>query len=111
MENVRCLIANIPQTVLADIVYRLANASKGMEVVDCISNLEELPNKVQKLSIDVLILGMKSNVLPKICIELMDRITNLMVIGLIDDGRRLVVFINNAGKKEIVNIITTLGKR
>ncbi len=111
MENVRCLIADIPQTVLADIVFKMAKESNGMEAVDYISNIEELPNTIQKLSIDVLILGMKGNDLPQICTDLMDRINNLMVVGLIDDGRRLAVYINNAGKKEIIDIITTFGKR
>ena len=111
MENLRCLIANIPQTVLADIVFRMVKDSNGIEVVDRINNIEELPNTIQKLSIDVLILGMKDNALPQICTDLMDRITNLLVIGLIDDGRRLAVYVNNVGKKEIVDIIKILGKR
>lgn len=111
MENIRCLIADIPQQVLADIVQRITKECKTVEVVDQISGIEDLQLKVKKNSIDVLILGMKNNDLPKICNELMEQIANLMVIGLINDGRRAVVYLNDIGKNEIIHIITTLSKK
>ena len=111
MENIHCLIANIRQTVLADIVRGIANECKTVDVVDRIDGIEDLQLIVEKKSIDVRVLGMKNDVLPKKCSELMGRIANLMVIGLIDDGRRAVVYLNNIGTNEIINIITILGKR
>ncbi len=113
MEKIRCLISDIPQQILADIVQRIAKECKEIEVVDHtnINGIEELNHVVNKYSIDVLIMGMKDNVLPTIYSELMGQIKNLMIIGLIDDGRRAVVYLNNIGKKDIVHIITTLCKR
>lgn len=111
MENIRCLIADIPQQVLADIVQSITNECKAAEVVDRINGVENLQLAVKENSIDVVILGMKNNVLPRQCSELMEQFANLMVIGLIDDGRRAAVYLDNIGTKEIVHIISTLGKR
>ncbi len=110
MENIRCLISGVPQQILADIVQRIAKECKQIEVVDH-TNIDRIEDFVKKNSIDVLILGMKDNVLPKRYSELIDQIKNLIVVGLIDDGRRAAVYLNNIGKNEIIQIITILGKR
>jgi len=113
MGNVRCLIANISQIVLADIVQKLAEEIDDIEVIDRISNIDDIESIVKKKSIDVLILGMKNNYLPKVCSDMLDKGSKLLVIGLVNDGRRLSVYIDNIGKNglfKIIKIFSNLNK-
>lgn len=109
MKCVRCLIADIPQQLLADIVQNIAKESGLIEVVDQVSSVADIPAVIANKPVDVLILGMKNTELPSLCVDLMNRISHLLVIGLVDDGRRLAVYLNNVGRTDILRIIRTLG--
>ncbi len=111
MENLRCLIADIPQLMLADIVHRVAEANEDIEVIDRLTNIDDIPKVIKQQSIDVLILGIKNIVLPQVCSDVLDRDSNILVVGLVDDGRRAAVYIDDIGGNEIIKIIRTLGRR
>ena len=108
MESVRCLIADISQRVLADIVQKLAEESSDIEVVDRVNSVDEIPFVIAKNPVDVIILGMKNSVLPKMYVDIMKTISNLAIVGLVDDGRQLAVYIDNVGKNDILKIIRAL---
>lgn len=111
MAHLRCLIADIPQLVLADIVQRVAEENEDVEVVDRVTGIDNLSEVVRKQAIDVLILGMKNNMLPQVCNDVMDTISDLLVVGLVDDGRRAAIYVDDVGGNEIVKIIRILGGR
>jgi len=48
MGNFRCLIADIPQLILADIVYWLAEESEDIKVVERLENTDNLVEVVKK---------------------------------------------------------------
>ncbi len=48
MGNFRCLIADIPQLILADIVYRLAEESEDIKVVERLESTDNLVEVVKK---------------------------------------------------------------
>ena len=111
MESVRCLIADIPQIVLADIVQRLAEENAGVEVVDQVNDMDDLPLIIKNKSINVLIVGMQNNAIPPVCEEALNSKPELLVVGLVNDGRRAVIYMDDVSKNEIIDIIGTMGKR
>jgi len=108
MKRVRCLIADLPQQLLADIVQNMAEESGLIEVVDQVSSIADIPTVIASKPVDVLMLGMKNTELPSLCVDLMNRISGLHIIGLVDDGRRLAVYLNNVGRTDVLRIIRAL---
>lgn len=111
MKSLRCLIADMPQAILVDILKRTAARSENIEVLDRIFKKDELPQAFAQNPIDVLIVGMEKIAVPELYSSLMNRHSNLLVVGLIDDGRTAAVFVNDIGSDELTDLITLLGKR
>lgn len=108
MDGVRCVIADIPQRLLADIVQNMADESGIFEVVDRVNSLSELPAVVARQPVDVLIMGMDNTMLPKLGIEIMRAVPNLPIVALVDDGRRMAVYLDNVGKNDLLRIVRAL---
>lgn len=111
METIHCLIADIPQVVLADIVQRITEENQNIEVVNRVPNIEDVPAILSRQDIDVLILGMKSNTSPQTYKDILNKFSDLLIVGLVDDGRLAAIYMDDVGSNEIVKIIRTLGKR
>ncbi len=110
METLHCLIADIPQIVLADIVQDMVEESNDIDVIGRVNTTEEILSAVKQGSVDVLVLGMKNDAAPRVLVDIMNKVSNLVVVGLVDDGRKLAVYLDDVGKSEIVNIIRMLGQ-
>jgi len=111
METLRCLISGIPQNILSDIVLNIVQQHENIEVVDRIADSEELDSILKQQSIDVLILGLKTNCLPDFCRDILNRFSDLLIIGLCNDGRMATVYLDDVSSHEIIKIIRTFGKR
>jgi DNA-binding NarL/FixJ family response regulator len=111
VEILRCLISDIPQKLLSDIIMSITQQHENIEVVDRVSNNEELDAILNTQSIDVLILGLQSNPLPDVCKDLLNKYSDLLILGLFDDGRMAAVYLDDVGSHEITKIIRTFGKR
>ena len=105
------MMTDMPQRVLADIVQTVAQENQDIEVIDRVNEVDNLPELIKDESIDVLILSMKNELLPQKCNEVLDQVSDLLVLSLVDDGRRAAVFFNDIGGGEIIKIIRGLGKR
>jgi phosphoribosylformimino-5-aminoimidazole carboxamide ribonucleotide (ProFAR) isomerase len=110
VETLHCLIADIPQIVLADIVQDMVEESNDIDVIGRVNTTEEILSAVKQGSVDVLVLGMKNDATPRVCVDIMNKVSNLVVVGLVDDGRKLAVYLDDVGKSEIVNIIRMFGQ-
>lgn len=111
METLRCLISDIPQKLLSDIILGITQQHENIEVVDRVSDSKDLNSILKQESIDVLILGLKTNCFPEFCKDLLDRFSDLLIVGLIDDGRMAAVYLDDVRSHEIIKIICTFGKR
>jgi len=111
VETLRCLISDIPQKLLSDIILSITQQHENIEVVDHVSSSEELDSILSKQSIDVLILGLKSQPFPDVCKDLLEKFSDLLILGLFDDGRLAAVYLDDVGSHEIVKIINTFGNR
>jgi DNA-binding NarL/FixJ family response regulator len=111
VETLRCLISDIPQKLLSDIVVRITQQHENIEVVDRVSDSKELDSILKQQSIDVLILGLQKNCLPEFCRDILDKFSDLLIVGLCDDGRLATVYLDDVSSHEIIKIIHTFGKR
>jgi len=111
VRPLHCLIADIPQAVLGDIVQRVAEESENIKVVDRVSDLADLPGILASQPVDVIIVGMKKLTVPQICSDMMKKFSNLLVVGLVDDGRMAAICINDISSGELTDIINALGRR
>lgn len=111
MEALRCLIADIPQKLLADIVHRITEEHEFIDVLDPLGADDNLALVLQQQSVDVLILGLTDPTMPQFCHDILNKFSDLLIIGLLDDGRMATVYLNNIGSLEIVKVICTLGRR
>jgi hypothetical protein len=101
----------MPQKLLSDILLEITRQHENIEVINCISDTDELDSILKQQAIDVLILGLKSKCLPDFCVKLLENFSDLLIIGLYDDGRLASVYINDVSTDDITRIISTLGKR
>ena len=111
METLRCLISDIPQKLLSDIVTGITDPHKDIEVVDRIAGREDLYLALNKQSIDVLILGLNQNCFPGFCSELLNQFSDLLIVGLCHDGRQAAVYLDDVSSHEIIEVIRAFGKR
>ncbi|VAW68516.1 hypothetical protein MNBD_GAMMA09-3160 [hydrothermal vent metagenome] len=49
--------------------------------------------------------------LPQIYDEIIKMVSNLLVIGLVDDGRRAAIYVDDIGASNIVEAIKVFGRR
>jgi hypothetical protein len=108
MQQIRCVIANIKQKILADIIEDMVEECGDIEIVDRVGHINDIQASIAVHPVDLLVLGMKSSDYPQPCLDLMNQIPNLAIVGLVDDGRRLVAFLDNVGKDDILKIVRTL---
>ena len=111
METLNCLIADIPQVVLADIVQKITEENQNIEVVERVPKIEDVPAILSRKDIDVLILGMKSNTPHQICRDILNKFSDLLIVGLVDDGRLAAIYMDDIGVDEILKIITSYARR
>ena len=109
MEILRCLIADIPQKVLADIVQRVTQQHGKIDVIGQVSGIDDVPAILGKEAIDVLIMGMRDNTPHQFCRDILKKFPGLLVVGLVDDGRMAVACLADVSSRELVKIITLLG--
>jgi DNA-binding NarL/FixJ family response regulator len=105
----RCLIADIPQKVLADIVQRVTQQDEKIDVVGQVSDIDDISGILNTQKIDVLIMGMRDDTPYDFCREILDQFPQLLVVGLVNDGRMAVVCLADLGSSQLVNLITNLG--
>ncbi|MCP3688801.1 MAG: hypothetical protein GY784_10340 [Gammaproteobacteria bacterium] len=110
MEPLRCLLADIPQKVLADIVQTVTHQDENIEVVGRLEDLSGLTDTLQEKVVDVLILGEQKDPPRNLYTELVEQFPGLLVIGLVDDGRIVAMYKSNVGSNKLVDAIVLLSR-
>jgi hypothetical protein len=108
MQSVRCVIANIPHEILADIVQNLVAISSRIEIVERVQSIGEVPAVLRREPVDALILGMDDLWSPASVPAWPKQLQGLPIVGLDNDGRRLIVYLNDVGGSDLVKIIEAL---
>jgi len=105
VEIIRCLIADIPQKVLADIVQSMTQQDGTIDVVGQVSGIHNVSGILNREKIDVLIMGMRDSTPQQLCKDILKKFPGLLIVGLIDDGRMAMACWADVGKNDILDII------
>lgn len=106
MKKIRCVIAGVSHIMLADIMQRIAEQNLNIELINDVE-AEDLSSHVQQLGINVVMTSFDATELPKACNELLEEVPDVAVVGLVEDGRKLCICINDAGPAELIELIQT----
>jgi hypothetical protein len=107
LQPLHCVIANMPQQLLGDIVEDMVEECADIEIIKRVDSIREIQAVMAVSPVDLVVLGMNSADIPQSCLGLMEETPNVTIIGLVDDGRRLAAFLDNVGKNDILKIIRT----
>ncbi len=110
METLRCLIADIPQKILADIVQTVTQQHENIEVIGRLADLARLEELLLAEAVDILILGVQKNTPRDLCLELVEQFPGLLIISLVDDGRVAVIYLSNVGSNQLIDAIVSFNR-
>ena len=111
MEHIRCLIADIPHIILADIVQQIIEKRPGIEVVGRVDSDNDLSRIVKDRAIDVLMLSMEETSVSESLNEVFEVSPEVVAIGVVGDGRRICVCVEDIGPDDFVALIKAAVKK
>ena len=88
----------------------MTEQNSNVEVVGRLTGLDGLSENIQEKAVDVLILGIHKKTSHYLCLELMEKFPELLIISLVDDGRLSVIYLSNPGSNQLVDAIFLSGK-
>jgi DNA-binding NarL/FixJ family response regulator len=109
MQKIRILTTEMPQSpMLREIFQRVAENSQDMEIVNASLKKSELMDKINEIEADVVVIDLEEHELPKIYSDLTAAISSAVVVGIVDDGRRILVNARQVGVNELMDTIRAL---
>ena len=109
MQKIRILTTEMPQSpMLREIFQRVAENSEDMEIVDASLKKAQLMDKIEEIEADVVIVDLEEDELPRLYTDLTAAISSAVVVGIIDDGRRILVNARQVGVNELMDTIRAL---
>lgn len=107
MGKIRCAIADVPQTILADILQRHLERSLDVEFIQRIDKKENIKHHLCGEDVDVVITSFDLEEIPQVCNNLLDEFSDV-VVGLVADGRRTCIYIDDIAPKKLTELIRVL---
>jgi chemotaxis response regulator CheB len=109
MQKIRILTTEMPQSpMLREIFERVAENNQDMEIVDAALKKSQLMDKIKEIEADVVIVDLEEHELPKIYADLTSAISSPVIVGIVDDGRRILVNAKHVGVNELMDTIRAL---
>ena len=109
MQKIRILTTEMPQSpMLREIFERIAENSQDMELIDAALKKSQLMDKITEIEADVVIIELEEHELPKIYSDLTAAISSAVVVGIVDDGRRILFNAKHVGVNELMDTIRAL---
>lgn len=111
MNLTRCVIANMPQHILADILENLANYEfEIVKRLDAIANIEEIFSSSDEDNIDLAVVGINSADLTPSFYNFLNSNIDISVIAIIDGGAHMAAFINNFGTSDLLKAMRLISR-
>jgi hypothetical protein len=109
MQKIRILTTEMTQSpMLREIFEGVAKNSQDMEIVNASLKKSDLMGTIKEVEADVAIVDLEEHELPLICADLTAAISSAVIVGIVDDGRRIVVNARQVGVNELMDSIRTL---
>lgn len=107
MNKIRCLIADIPQHLLVEIIRKTTESQTDIDV-DVIEQRElgkDLVDLITEESVDTLLLGMEKDFDIRSLDKIFDVLPQVVVVGIIDDGRRVCLSMEDVGPELLMKLV------
>lgn len=105
MSQIRCLLAGTSPGVLADIVEQVMKSHLDVEMVERVDKQEDVLPLVRQHDFNVVIIDFTPEQIPRICHDLLEEHPCMVVAGLVGDGKRLCILIDDPGPVELTEMI------
>lgn len=105
MSQIRCLLAGMRSGVLADIVEHLVQNHLDVEVMERVMDRDRVIPMVRKHHYNLVMLDFEPDEIPDICHQLLEENPTMVVAGMVEDGRRLCILIDDPGPHELTEMI------
>lgn len=109
MKKIRCAISGISHPMLAEIMHRILDTNTNIEIISDV-DAEELSSYARDKGINVVVTSFDIAGLPIACNELMEEVSDIAIVGLVEDGRKLCICMKDAGPSELMKLIQTVVK-
>ena len=109
MQKIRILTTEMPQSpMLREIFERFAENSQDMEIVNASLKKSQLMDKIKEIKADVVIVDLEEHELPKIYTNLTTAISSTVIVGIVNDGRYILVNARQVGVNKLMDTIRAL---
>ena len=109
MLSFRCLITNIQNKLLSEVIRHTTKRNPAIEIVNNTHAHEELPVVVKDHDIDLVIMGVEEEFSQKFN-ALFEAYPKVVAVALVNDGQRICVCIEDVGPDEFMSLVQTVMK-
>lgn len=105
MTQIRCLLAGTRPRVLSEIVEQVIKNHLDVEMIERVAELNEVMPLARGSDFNVVVLDFGEDEIPKLCNDLLDEQPSLVIAGLVGDGKRLCILIDDPGPAKLTEMI------
>ena len=107
MDKIRCLIADIPQHLLVDMIRKATEARSDIDVIEQYTTGKDLLELIEKEPVDTVLLGMEKDFEIRSLDKIFSVLPQVVVVGVIDDGRRVCMCMEDVGLELLMKLVRT----
>lgn len=105
MTQIRCLMAGMRSGVLADIVQQLLRNHLEVKLMNRVRDRQKVLPLVRKHHYNVVMLNFEPDEIPDICHQLLEEHPDMVVAGMVEDGKRLCILVDDPDPHELTEMI------
>jgi DNA-binding NarL/FixJ family response regulator len=111
MDKIRCLIVAVPHYLLADLILHITEKYPEIEVVGRVNGYKELVLVLRGQPVDVVVTGIDGVSKMQFIDDLFALAPQIVVVGVMNDGRRLCLCVEDRGPEDLITLMCDLVKR
>lgn len=111
MENVRCIIADMPHYLLADIIQKITDNRTDIEVVGRVDQNTNLSKLLEEQEVDVVMLSMDDVHLSEQLNSVFELSPQVVAVGVVSDARRICVCVEDFGPDDFMSLVMAAVRR
>lgn len=105
MHRIRVLLAEIPSMLLKELLTNMLRRNPDFKVVGQLSDRSNIIEKARQTRADAVVVGLPENDPPALCLSLLDSLPGAVIVGLISDGRRVLIAADDLGSRDCLQLI------
>lgn len=111
MESVRCIIADMPHNLLADIIQKITDSRPDIEVVGRVDQNTNLSELLEEQEADVVMLNMDDINLSEQLSRVFKMQPQVIAVGVVSDAKRICVCVDDMGPDDFMSLVKAAASR